>query len=82
MAYKFPEWAIILYRGVRAAVAAGIAQAFILQPDWSNQDEAIRVVCVAFLSGFVVALGKWLRDILDKQFGFDEKSKIQQLMPI
>jgi hypothetical protein len=79
---KFPEWAIIVYRGVRAAVGAGIAQALILQPDWSNQDEAIRIVCVAFVTGFSVCLGKYLRDFLDKQFGFDEKTLPQQLMPI
>ena len=79
---KFPEWAIIVYRSVRAAVGAGIAQALILQPDWSKQDEAIRLICVSFLTGFIVALGKYLRDFLDEQFGLDEKSKAAQLMPI
>jgi len=79
---KFPEWAIIVYRGVRAAVGAGIAQALILQPDWSKQDEAIRILCVAFVTGFSVCLGKYLRDILDKQFGYDEKTLPAQLMPI
>ena len=79
---KFPEWAIIVYRGVRAAVAAGIASALIMQPDWSKQDEAVRILCVAFASGFIVSLGKYLRDILDKYFGYDEKSKPAQLMPI
>jgi len=79
---KFPEWAIIVYRAVRAAVGAGIAQALIVQPDWSNQDETIRLLCISFLTGFIVALGKWLRDYLDKEFGYDANSKVSQLMPI
>lgn len=79
---KFPEWAIIVYRGVRAAVGAGIAQALILQPDWSNKDIAIRTIAVAFIAGFSVCLGKYLRDQLDELFGLDEKSKAAQLMPI
>lgn len=79
---KFPEWAIILYRGVRAAVGAGIAQTVILQPDWSNKEVAIRTICVAFLAGFSVCLGKYLRDQLDIVFGYDEKSTVAKVMPI
>ena len=79
---KFPEWAIILYRGFRAAVGAGIAQTLILQPSWNNRDETIRILCIAFLAGFIVSIGKWLRDILDKQFGYDEKSVAAKIIPI
>lgn len=79
---KFPEWAIILYRGIRTAVGAGIAQALILQPDWSKPEEAGRTVAVAFLAGFSVCLGKYLRDVLDELFGFDEKSLTAKTMVI
>jgi len=76
---EFPEWAKILYRGVRAAVAAGIAQV-ILIPDWQAAPE--RTLLVAFVTGFLPAFGMWLRDRLDEWFGFDEKSLVQKALPI
>mgnify|MGYP001618524392 CR=1 FL=1 len=79
---KFPEWAITLYRGVRAAVGAGIAQAIILQPDWTDPKAAGRTLLVAFLAGFVTAAGKMIRDWLDNEMDIDEKSIIAKSMPI
>ena len=79
---EFPEWAKTLYRGVRAAFAAGIAHAWILQPDWSNLEESLKVVGTAFLTGFIVSFGKWIREFLDEKFGFDEKSVPAKFMPI
>jgi hypothetical protein len=79
---QFPEWAIILYRGVRAAVSAGLVSAFALQPDWSKLEESLQIVGIAFLTGFLVAFGKWLRDQLDVWFGLDEKSLVAKLMPV
>jgi len=76
---QFPEIYRILYRGVRAAVGAGLAQ-LVLVPDWQSAPE--RVLFVAFLAGFLPALGMWARDLLDKVFGWDEKSFIQKVMPI
>jgi len=77
---KFPAWAIIAYRGLRAAVGAGIAQAVILQPDWSDPKTALRTIGVAFAAGFITALGKWVRDYIDSEFGLDEKSLVAQTM--
>jgi hypothetical protein len=79
---KFPEIYRILYRGLRGAVGAGIAQAVLLQPDWSDRNQALMTLFVAFLAGFIPALGMWLRDQLDELFGFDEKSIVQKTMPI
>ena len=87
---QFPEWAKILYRGVRTAVAAGFTSAgalyAVLKPDWSNPDVAAKMVAiplvVAFAAGFIVSFGMWLRDWLDSEMGFDEKSLIAKLMPI
>lgn len=79
---QFPEWARILYRGVRAAVAAGIAQALLLNPDWSKPEEAARLLGVAFVAGFLPSFGMWLRDRLDEWFGLDEKSLVAKVMPI
>lgn len=76
---QFPEWVKILYRGLRSAVGAGIAQV-VLVPDWQLQPE--RTLLIAFVAGFVPAFGMWLRDKLDEWFGFDEKSLIQKVMPI
>lgn len=79
---EFPEWAKILYRGVRSAVAAGLAQAWLLKPDWGNPEEALRTVAVAFVAGFIPAFGMWLRDWLDEQFDIDEKSLVAKVMPV
>lgn len=79
---EFPEWVRIFYRGIRAAVGAGIAQAILLRPDWSVPEEALRTLLVAFLAGFIPAFGMWLRDWLDAQFDQDEKSLVQRAMPI
>jgi hypothetical protein len=79
---EFPEWAIILYRGARASVGAGIAQALVLQPDWSDPKQAGRTLLVAFGAGFLTALGKWIRDYLDSRFGYDEKSTVAKTMII
>lgn len=81
-ANQFPEWAKILYRGIRGAVGAGIAQVLLLQPDWSVPEEALRTLAVAFIAGFVPAFGMWLRDFLDEKFDQDEKSLVQRAMPI
>ena len=75
----FPEWAKILYRGVRAGVGAGIAQVVLL-PDWQSQPE--RTLLLAFLAGFLPAFGKWGRDKADELFGWDEKSLFAKFLPI
>lgn len=79
---SFPAWAIILYRGVRAAVSAGLVSAFALQPDWSKLEESLQIVGIAFATGFLVALGKFLREELDRLFGLDEKSLVARIMPV
>jgi len=76
---QFPEIYKILYRGLRAAVGAGLAQV-VLVPDWQSAPE--RTLLVAFVAGFLPALGMWARDMLDKWFGLDEKSLIQKVFPI
>lgn len=79
---EFPEWGRMLYRGFRAAVGAGIAQTVLLHPDWSVPEEAFKTLAVAFLAGFIPAIGMYLRDLLDEKFGLDEKSLVQKAMPI
>lgn len=79
---QFPEWAKILYRGVRTAVGAGLAQAWLLKPDWSNPEEALKTVGAAFAAGFIVSFGMWLRGFLDEKFGFDAKSLVAKIMPV
>ena len=65
---QFPEIYKILYRGLRAAVGAGLAQV-VLVPDWQSAPE--RTLLVAFVAGFLPALGMWARVMLDKWFGLD-----------
>jgi hypothetical protein len=75
---EFPEWAKILYRGVRSAIAAGFAQV-VLVPDWQSQPQ--RTLLIAFVTGFLPSFGMWLRDKVDEWFGWDEKSLVQKVMP-
>lgn len=90
MTKPFPQWAIILYRGVRAGVSAGIMTVGValgvLKLDLTKPAEAARVllltVVVAFGSGFITAFGKWLRNYLDEAFGYNEKSTVAKIMPI
>jgi hypothetical protein len=75
---QVPEWVKIVYRGIRAAIASGIAQ-IILIPDWQSQPE--RTLLIAFLTGFIPAFGMWTRDQLDKYFGFKPDGLVQKIMP-
>ena len=75
---QFPEWARILYRGVRSAIAAGIAQ-MILIPDWQSAPE--RTLLVAFVAGFLPSFGMWVRDQVDKFFGWKPDGIVQKVMP-
>ncbi len=74
-----PEWVKILYRGVRAAIASGIAQV-ILIPDWQNAPE--RTIGIAFISGFLPSFGMYLRDKVDEWFGWRPNGVVQRTMPI
>lgn len=82
MAKVYPEWAKTLYRGARAGVSAGLIAAWAIQPDWSNLEESVKVVGVAFGTAFLVAFGKWFREWLDSVFGFDSNSLIAKMMPV
>lgn len=79
MTKEAPEWVRILYRGVRAAIAAGIAQV-ILIPDWQSAPE--RTLLVAFITGFLPSLGMFLRDKVDELFGWKPDGIVQRVMPI
>ena len=73
---EFPEWARILYRGVRTAAATAFVQTVGLKVDWSNPEEAMRTLAISFGSGFLVAFGMWLRDL------FGEKSVVSKVLPV
>jgi ABC-type transport system involved in cytochrome c biogenesis permease subunit len=79
---EFPEWAKILYRGVRAGISAGLVAIMALKLDLSDPKEAVKLVAITFGTAFIVALGKWARDLFDKWFGWDEKSIFAKVLPI
>lgn len=60
-----------LWRIGRGAFITASMQALVLQPDWSKPDQALKVLGVAFLSGFVFALGKGIRE----EWGNDNPEK-------
>lgn len=72
----FPEWAKILYRGVRGALITALTQTLVLKVDWTQPDQALKAMGVSLLSGFIVALGMWIRDLLG------ETNVISKVMPI
>ena len=53
---------VIIWRFVRGAVASAIAQTVVIQIDWTNPDLAVRTLIAAFVSGFLLALSKALRN--------------------
>lgn len=79
---EFPEWVKTLYRGLRTGVSAGVVAVFALKLDLSKPEEMAKIVAITFGSAFLVAFGKWFRELLDKQFGLDEKSLVAKIMPI
>jgi hypothetical protein len=79
---EYPEWAKTVYRGVRAGISAGIVAVMALRIDLAKPDEALKVVVMAFGTGFIVAFGKWFRELLDEKFGIDSKSIVAKTMII
>lgn len=69
MSMMYPEWKRIVWRGFRAAVASGVGAVVVLKVDWSDPEVAVRLVAGAFLSGFLVSAGMWVRDILGSKQG-------------
>ena len=73
---EFPEWIKVLYRGMRTALVTAMTQTLVLQVDWSKPEEALRAMGVSLLSGFLVSLGMYFRDLLG------EKNVVSKIMPL
>ena len=76
MTLAYPEWKRQLWRGFRTAVSVAVAQTALLKVDWSDPSAAIQAVSVAFISGFLVAFGMFVRDFLG---GKNQDAFIQKL---
>jgi len=72
----YPEWKRQLWRGFRTAVSVAVAQTALLKVDWQDPAAAVQALGVSFVSGFLVALGMYLRDLLA---GKDQSALIQKL---
>lgn len=66
---KYPEWKRQLWRGFRTAVSVAVAQTALLKLDWSDPEAAIEALSISFVSGFLVALGMFVRDVLGSKQG-------------
>jgi len=73
---KYPEWKRQLWRGLRTAVSVAVAQTALLKPDWTDPGVAVKALATSFVSGFLVALGMWVRD---RFAGKDQTALIQKL---
>lgn len=74
----YSYWKVLAYRVIRGAFATALTQTLLLQPDWTKPDEALKVLVVSLVSGFLLALGKAIRD----EFGDKTYNKIDKLMPL
>lgn len=73
----YPEWKIYLWRLIRGAVATALGQTLILQVDWTDPDKATKTLLIAFVSGFIMALGVAIRDQADQ-----DQTKLVHKLPI
>ncbi len=82
---KFPVWATTLYRGVRSGVAGGTgaftAAKFVFGLDLLDP-KTLKMAAIVFAFGFLTSFGKWAREWLDEQFGYDEKSVVAKVFPV
>jgi len=75
---KYPEWKRQLWRGFRTAVSVAVAQTALLKLDWTNPGAAVQALSVSFVSGFLVALGMFVRD----QFSIGRGTSFIDKMPL
>lgn len=78
MSKNYAAWKTWLWRLFRGAMAAGLSQALLIQPDFSDPQVAGKVVLLSFITGFIMAIGKAIRDLFDEQ----DKSSMLNKMPI
>ncbi len=76
MTLAYPEWKRQLWRGLRTAVSVAVAQTALLKVEWNEPEVAVRTLAVSFISGFLVALGMYIRDVVA---GKDQSALIQKL---
>lgn len=59
---KYNELSAAFTRALRVFIATGVAEVALVHPDWSNPEAAVKVVAVAFVSGLISGIFKYLRD--------------------
>jgi len=62
ISYPHGEWYPAALRLVKTFLATGIAQALLAKPDWSDPEQATKALAVAFVSGVISAVFKYLRE--------------------
>ena len=88
----YPKWKSWLWRLLRGAVATALGQTVIIAcgvqtfdiiacytniiAKWGNLETAVAMIGAAFVSGFLMALGLAIRDLVS---GGDKGAKIQKL---
>ena len=60
---NYPAWKKVVWRLFRGSVSAALADVFLLRPDLSDPEEAVKLVIASFAVGFILAFGKTLREI-------------------
>lgn len=59
---RYPKWKLVAWRGFRTAFVTAVVAALGLDLDWSSPEMAFKILVIAVISGFFVALGKWIRE--------------------
>jgi len=65
---EVPVWLKPLWRGVRTCFVVALVEVLAIPQDWSQPGAALRSLAIALASGFVVALGKYIRDEYQIQY--------------
>jgi len=60
--YPHGAWFPAVLRLIKTFLATGIAQALLVRPEWTNPEEATKALAVAFVSGVISAVFKYLRE--------------------
>lgn len=75
---QYPLWKRVFWRWIRVSIATGISQTLLLKPTWQNPIQDVRLIGIAFLSGFIVSMAMAIRD----KFSEEDKSNIINKIPL
>jgi len=59
---QYSEVVAAIQRAVRVFVSTGMAEVALVRPNWGDPEAAVKAIAVAFVSGVIAGIFKYLRD--------------------